>query len=80
MRWTYRTARAARLQLEPALLLAVSPVDHLALCPAISLDGLMDWRWTGRLVGYRRRWSVVRRHCPGSVALRWAGLVAVIGH
>ena len=23
---------------------------------------------------------MVRRHCPGSVALRWAGLVAVIGH
>jgi hypothetical protein len=80
MRWTYRATRTARLQLESALLLAISPVDHLTLSPAIRLDGLMDWRWTGRLVGYRRRWSLVRRHCSSSVALRWTGLVAVIGY
>jgi hypothetical protein len=80
MRWTYRATRTARLQLESALLLAISPVNHLTLSTAIGLDGLMYWRWAWRLVGYRRRWSVVRRHCSGSVALRWTGLVAVIGH
>jgi hypothetical protein len=80
MRWTYRATRTARLQLEPTLLLAISPVNHLTLCSAIGLDGLVYWRGTWRLVGYRRRWSVVRRHCSSSVALRWTGLVAVIGH